>query len=421
MAKNKTFKPNSKWQINNDSRSTLEEIEIELKTSGKKILDLTVGDPPIWGHRNQELSKYLIEAAEEGYHTYGGKANEKGLRESPSLQSQLQEAIVKFEKRERGVNYDQKKVIYGGGVAGVILMIHQALLKSGDEVVSFEPAHYFIGPTSYFPYYGIKLIPCKSLEHEKWRPDTEQLRNKITNKTKMIVINNPNNPTGSVYDEKILKKVIDIAGEYNLPIMSDEIYSLITFDEIEAKPTAALSSDVPIITLNGMAKFFMRTGWKLGYAAFYDPEEKISKQILEINNIWSLYGGQKRSMATPIIYAASRAILDENKAGREFVKDVQERRDFSMKRINEVNDLTCVEPKGTFYIFPKISKIGQKKQWKTEFEFLIEFSKKYHVLFHPGSLYGEHGFGHIRAVTLPNLDTITEVFDRLEKFLKENV
>jgi aspartate/methionine/tyrosine aminotransferase len=415
------IKPASKWQIKTGGGYALREVERELKRSGVKVYNLTSGDPPAWGHRNQELSKYLIEAAEKGYHTYGGYTNDAGLSESPSLQNQLQNAITEFEKRERGVNYDPKNVIYGGGVAGVILTIHQALLENGDEVISFEPAHYFIGPTSYFPYYGAKAVPCRSLEEENWSPDFNELRKKINNKTKMIVINNPNNPTGTVYDEKTLKTLIDIAGEHDLPIMSDEIYNLITFDGIEAKSTALLSKDVPVITCNGLAKTFMRTGWKLGFAAFHDPEGKISEVISAINKVWSLYGGQKRSMPTPMMYAAIGAFREENEAGREFVKNVKERRDYSVNRINEIDEISCIIPKGTFYVFPKINKIGKGEKWNTEVDFLVDFAKKYHVTVDAGSLYGEHGSGHFRAITLPNIEILTEVYDRLEKFLKENL
>jgi len=415
-----TIKTASRWNVKTVGGYPVRAFERELIRSGKKVLNLTAGDPSVWGFINQPLSKHLVEAAEQGWHTYGGRANDLGLGTSPPLPTQLRNAIVAFEKSERGNDFEPKNIFYGGGCAGAILMVHMALLEEGDEVVTFDPAHYLVGPTNYFPYFKSKVIPCRSIEEDDWRPDLDELREKIGKRTKLVVINNPNNPTGAVYNEKTLKEIVDIAGEYELPIMSDEIYSSITFDGVVAKSTADVAEDIPVIVVNGLAKLFMRTGWKVGYVAFHDPEEKMKELISTTDKVWRLYGGQRRSMPTPILYAAIKAFQGSMDAGREFVRGVKSRRDYSMKRINEIDGLNCIDPKGTFYVFPRIETVGEEKTWKSEVDFLLELAKEKHVTFDAGSVYGKHGFGHFRAVTLPKIDILEDAYNRIEKFMLEH-
>lgn len=412
------MKPASKWQKKTQKSHSLRPIESKLRKEGKKLYNLTSGDPVVWGHSNQQLSKYLIEAAEQGYHSYGGPANSQGLPATPPLPTQLINGIIGFEKKLRDVEYNPNDIVYGNGCASVIWVVHQALLEEGDEVLSFEPAHYFIGPTSYFPYLGAKVISCESNEEEGWKPELDQLRKKITDKTKMIVINNPNNPTGAVYSEKVLKDIIDIAGEHGLLIMSDEIYSLITFDGVTSTSTAALAGDVPVITLNGLAKFFMRTGWKVGYGAFHDPDDKIGELKDTIKKVWRVYGSQRRSMSTPMLYAAAKAFNDTD-AGWKFVKDVKKGRDYSIKRVNEIDGLSCVDPQGTFYIFPKIEVVGDGRKWESDVDFLSKLAHEHYITLDPGIMYGEKGFGHFRAVTCPSIEVLEHVYNKIEEFIKK--
>jgi aspartate/methionine/tyrosine aminotransferase len=393
----------------------------ELSRSGKKVLQITSGDPPAWGFSNQPLSKYLIEAAEQGWHTYSGKANEQGLSTSPPLISQLQNAIAEFEKREHNLELKPNNIIVAGGAAGAILTVHMALLGNGDEVATFEPAHYLVGPSSYFSWLGAKAVPSRCIESEGWRPDFEELRKKISKKTKLIVINNPANPTGKVYTEKELKELVNIAGEHDLPILSDEIYGFITFDGVVAKSTAAISGDVPVIVVNGLAKTFMRTGWKIGYAAFHDPENKLQDLLDATKKAWQVYGGMRRSLSTPMIYAAVKSFQGSLDAGKEFIQGVKKLRDYSVKRIREIKGLSVVEPKGTFYVFPRVESIGKEKTWKTDVEFLTDLLNEELVSFNPGSQYGEHGFGHFRSLTLPKIEILDDAFNRVERFLKKHI
>ena len=385
-------------------------IKVEKKKSGEKILDLTEGDPVIFGHINQPLSEKLVEAAKGGWHMYP---------EQSPWRDELRRAISSFESRYRNIEYDPKNIIIGPGVAGCFQILHYSLLEPSDEMVVIEPAHYLLGPTSYWYYFQSRVLTSPCSEEEDWEPVVEDLRSKISSKTKAIIIVNPNNPTGAVYSERSLKEIVNIAGENDLPVISDEIYGLTTFDGIVAKPTANIAEDVPVITLSGMSKIFMRTGWRVGYICLHDPEEKISELTNVMKKVAELYGHGITSMSTPILYAATKAFQGSMDAGNEMIKTLQNRRDKTMKIMDEIDGVTCVKPKGALYAFPKVDEIG--KTWKTDEEFMLELVKSENVLFNIGSGYGTSGFRHFRLLLLPEQKIIDDALNRLDNFLNQNL
>jgi len=381
----------------------------EKEKAGERFLDLTEGDPVIFGHINQPLSKSLVEAAGEGWHMYP---------EQSPWRDELRKAISSFEKRYRNIEYDPEDVVIGPGVAGCFKILHYSLFEPGDEVVVVEPAHYLLGPSSYWHYFQSRVLTSPCSEDEGWEPIVEELRIKITDRTKGIVIVNPNNPTGAVYSEKALKEIVDIAGEYGLPIISDEIYGLITFDGVVAKPTAEVAKDVPVIALGGMSKIFMRTGWRVGHICFHDPEGRISELKEVTKRVAGLYGHGITAMSTPILYAATKAFQGSIDAGTEMTRKLQKRRDYVLRRISEIEGVTCVKPKGTLYAFPNVQEIG--RTWKSDDEFMIDIAKEENVVFNLGSGYGPSGFGHFRLLLLPDQSIIEEALNRLENFLKRH-
>jgi len=403
-------KPSSRWKDMpkpTEFQRKLSAIKAEKKKSGKEILDLTEGDPVIFGHINQKLSENLVEAAEGGWHMYP---------EQSPWRHELRKAISEYEKRHRNIEFDPNDVIIGPGVAGCFQILHYSLLEPGDEMVAIEPVHYLLGPTSYWYYFQSKVLTSPCSEKKGWEPVVEDLRSKISSNTKGIVIVNPNNPTGAVYSEKTLKEIVNIAGENDLPVISDEIYGLTTFDGIVAKPTAKIAKEVPVITLSGMSKIFMRTGWRVGYIYFHDPEDKISELSMVTKRVAGLYGHGLTAMPTPILYAATKAFQGSIEAGIEMTKKLQNRRDNTMKRIDEIDGVTCVKPKGALYAFPKVDEIGST--WKTDEEFMLELVKEENVIFNLGSGYGPSGFGHFRLLLLPEQKIIDEALKKLDDFLK---
>ena len=387
----------------------LRAVMADKKKAGVEVLDLTEGDPVIFGHTNQPLSDNLVEAAKGGWHMYP---------EQTPWRDELRKAISGFEKRYRKIEYDPEDVIVGPGVAGSFQTLHYSLLEPGDEMVVVEPAHYLMGPTSYWYYFQSKVATSPCSEEKGWDPIVEELPSKIMSRTKGIVIVNPNNPTGAVYSERALKGIVDVAGENDIPIISDEIYGLITFDGIIAKPTAKIAKDVPVIALSGISKIFMRTGWRVGYMCFHDPEGKISDLVRVTKRVAGLYGHGITVMPTPILYAATKAFQSSVEAGLDMTKKLQLRRDNIMKRVKEIEGVACVKPKGSLYCFPKVDKVG--KTWKTDEDFMLNLVREESVLFNLGSGYGKSGFGHFRLLLLPDQKIIDEALNRLESFIKNH-
>lgn len=406
-----TIEPSSRWKkIPAESifNTKLSAIKAEREKTGRSVLEFVEGDPVLFGHTNQPLSDFLVEAAKEGWHMYPAKTN---------WRRELTEAISHFERKYRNVYFPPEDVILAPGVAGCFQVLHYTLLDVGDEILAIEPTHYLTGPTSYWHYFSSKVVTCSSEEAKNWDPNLEELRSKITAKTKGIVVVNPNNPTGAIYSHEALKGIIDIAGEYELPIIADEIYGLIAFDDAKVQSMAALAKDVPVIVLNGMSKFFMRAGWRVGYMGFHDPQEKISKVAKVAKKVANLYGHTTSALPTPILVAATRAYRASDDAGKEMVKCLQVCRDFTWKRLNEIEGISCVKPKGALYAFPRIRAVG--KNWKTDEDFVLDLLKEEGIMFPPGSIYGRSGVKHFRTLLLPKLETLENVYDKLERFMTE--
>jgi alanine-synthesizing transaminase len=195
------------------------------------------------------------------------------------------------------------------------------------------------------------------------------------------------------------------------------MYGMITYDQLKARSTAELAKDVPVIVVSGMSKFFMRTGWRVGYAAVHDPTGKIFEVKRTIKMLAGMYGNPQLR-CSPIIYAAAKAYAGSMDGGFNFIKSLHPLKDYAMKRLNGMKGASCVTPLGAFYLFPRIHGIG--KIWKTDEEFMTELNKEEALIFAPGSWFGPTGFGHFRAMTVPSLELQKEIWDRLERFLERH-
>lgn len=384
----------------------------KLKETNEDVLTFLGSDPAREGFINKPLSKALIEAANSTTEIYSS---------GTTLLKDLRESISTFEEEHRGVKCPPENTILGPGVAGCWNTIQYSMLAESDEVITFEPIHYLSGPAKYIHIFGSRVVTCRTFEDDRWRPDFDDLRKKITANTKAIVICNPNNPTGAVWDEKTLKSLVDVAGEFKITIISDEIYGLITYDNIKATSILAVAGDVPAIMFSGMSKFFMRTGWRIGYARFNNPHGHSTQIFENAKIVESMYGHGIKLMPTPILYAAVKAYQDYQnafKAGIETVKETQKHRDFVINRLGEIENVSCVKPEGALYAFPKISGIGKK--WKTDLEFVLDLLKEEKVIWHIGSRYGRQGFGHLRILLQPKLNRLKDGLNRFENFMRKS-
>jgi aspartate/methionine/tyrosine aminotransferase len=374
----------------------------QLIKDDKKIYYLNIGDPAAFDFKTpQSLKDALCSAIAKEDNYYSPS---EGMPE-------LREAVARKEKKINKVDISAEDVLVTEGISEGIQMLLGALVERGDEIL-------FPGPTyppyiSYTKFFEGTPVAYETIEAEGWKPNLDDLRSKITKKTRAIVIINPNNPTGAVYDRKTIKEILDIAGEHGLPVISDEIYDQLTYEK-EFVSASYLTKDVPVIGLNGFSKVYQMTGWRLGYM-YFKGKGKALQELRE--------GVEKECRIricanTPVQIAATAALNGPQDFVKDIVERLRQRRDFSWRRLNEIEGISTSKPEGAFYIFPKIHEVGST--WKNDMEFVVDLLKQTGVLIVNGSGFDPiYGKGHARAVFLPPVDVLEEAFDALEGFMKK--
>ncbi|MBQ8373520.1 MAG: aminotransferase class I/II-fold pyridoxal phosphate-dependent enzyme, partial [Candidatus Methanomethylophilaceae archaeon] len=322
----------------------------------------------------------------------------------------LREAIVDREYEKHGVRITSDDVYVTSGVSECINMLMGTFLEPGDEVLVPGPG--YPSDAQYINFYEGSVIPYRMIEEEDWRPDVDMIRKRITDKTKALVVINPNNPTGAEYEEKDLREIGDIAAEYGIPLISDEIYDKIVFDG-EFYSMSKLSSDVPRIILNGFSKVNLMPGWRMGYCYFMDEEGLMDE-------IRSGFMKQARARICPNVpcQAAARASLQ---GPQDYIVDMnrklKERADFTYKRLNEMDLISTRRAKGALYMFPRIDLKGTP--WKDDKDFVLDLIKEEGVvLVHGSGFCQSFGQGHFRTILLPPMATLEEAYDKMESFIR---
>ncbi|MEM2080747.1 MAG: aminotransferase class I/II-fold pyridoxal phosphate-dependent enzyme [Candidatus Bathyarchaeia archaeon] len=370
-------------------------------TAGRKIFYLNIGDPvafdfPTPAHIKQALCDAI--QSEKNYY-----APSEGLPE-------LRQAIAEKEKRVNGVDITAENVLVTSGVSEGIRMVISSLIEKGDEILVPGPA--YPPYISYAKAYYGKPVTYETVEEENWQPNIDDLRRKISKKTRAIVIINPNNPTGALYRRKVVKQILDIAGEYDLLVLSDEIYDQIRYTE-EYESTAHLAKDLPVVGLNGFSKVYLMTGWRLGYIYFYEQNGELQELKESIEKEQRI----RICANTPVQAAGVAALKGPQDHIESLVERLRVRRDYAWKRLNEIDGVSCAKPEGAFYVFPKIHGVGTR--WATDMEFAIELLKATGVLLVHGSGFDPaYGAGHVRMVFLPPIETLEQAFNEIEKFVK---
>lgn len=374
----------------------------QLVKDGKKIYYLNIGDPAAFDFKTPQYVKdALCEAIEHDNNYY-----------SPSEgRPELREAIVGKEKRVNNVDITTDNVLVTEGISEGIQMILAALVERGDEIL-------FPGPTyppyiSYTKFFDGTPVAYETIEKEGWQPNIDDLRRKISAKTRAIVITNPNNPTGSVYGKRIVQEMLNIAGEHELIVLSDEIYDQLTYEK-EFASAACLSKDVPVVGLNGFSKVYQMTGWRLGYLYFKGQGKQLDDLRLGVEKQCRI----RLCANTPVQIAGAAALNGPQDFVKGIVDKLKERRDYAWKRLNEIEGITTTKPEGAFYIFPKIHDVGIR--WRTDMQFVVELLKETGVLIVNGSGFDPiYGKGHARLVFLPPIQELEEAFNGIEQFMKK--
>ncbi len=383
-------------------RSFVSDVARDIKPSGiRKFFDLVltmegdvislgVGEPDFdtpWS-----ISKAAITSIEKGMTMY---TSNRGL---PELCGLLSEDF----KNRYGVEYDPKsEIIFTTGVSEGLDIAMRAVVNPGDEVLVVDPCFVSYQPEVYLAGGVPKALPCRAEDQFKITP--ESLMEHITPKTKVLMMNFPNNPTGGVMDKDDLKAISDIIIDHDLLVISDEVYSELSYD---LKHTATALIDglfERTITLNGFSKAYAMTGWRLGYLCA--PKE-ICDAALKIHQYAMM------SAPTASQFAAIEALKSGEEAKDEMVAEYRIRRNLFVKGLNDIG-LSCHLPQGAFYAFPSIESTGLSDE-----EFAERLLKEQQVAVVPGSAFGESGKGHVRTCYAVDRPRLTEAVRRIGEFVE---
>jgi len=363
----------------------------DLVSEMKDAISLGVGEPDFdtpWHIRDEGI--YALERGKTFY------TSNAGLKE-------LREEICNYQKRTQNIEYNPlKQVLVTVGGSEAIDIALRAMINQGDEVIIPQPAY-----VSYYPcalLSGAKPIIIDLKAENNFRLTPEEFENVITEKTKVLILPFPNNPTGAIMEKEDLEKIAEICIEKDIYVLSDEIYSALTYKGKHVSIASIKGMKERTILINGFSKAYAMTGWRLGYAC--GPEE-IIKQMTKIH--------QFAIMCAPTTsqYAAIEALKNGDDDVRLMRGAYNQRRRFLMNAFKEMN-LQCFEPFGAFYVFPCIKEFGMTSE-----EFATRFLEEERVATVPGSAFGDSGEGYLRISYAYSIENLKEAMIRLARFVKK--
>lgn len=368
----------------------------EVAASGKQMYYLNIGDPNIYDHITPDtVVNPTVEAI---------KANKNGYAPSTGVKEALD--AISRDANKKGID-NILDVFVTTGASEAIELSLTALLNPGEN---------FLMPTPGYPLYTAvqsKLMlepnPYYLDESNGWQPDIEDIKAKINDKTKAIVLINPNNPTGSITKKETLMQIVELALEHNLVIISDEIYDKLIFDNTEYISIGALNKDVSCITFSGLSKNFIAPGFRIGWGVVSGRADIMGDYVEAINKLLR----SRVSANHPEQYAIQPALEGDRSHLEETVAKVTRRRDIMMDELNKIDGISLVKPEGAFYAFPSIDV-------KDDNHFVSELIKETGVVVVPGSGFGQKpGSHHFRIVLLPDEQTLDTAFKLIGEFYKE--
>ena len=362
----------------------------QLEAMGQKIINLNIGNPAPFGF---DVPDEII------YDMILNLRNAQGYSHHLGIFS-ARKAVMHYTQQQgiHGVTIDD--IFIGNGVSELILMSMQSVVNDGDEILIPSPDYPLW--TTAVSLSGGKPVHYICDEDSEWNPDIDDISAKISRKTKGIVIINPNNPTGAVYDKEILKAIIKLAQEHKLIIFSDEIYDKILYDGSKHHPMAALSDDVLIFTYGGLSKNYRAAGFRGGWLILSGPVHR-AKSLTEGLN---LLASMRLCANVPTQYAIQTAL-----GGYQSIDDLvstegrlTKQRDLIYYLMTDIPGITCVKPKGALYLFPKINM--KKFDFADDEDFAYRLLEEKHVLVVPGSGFNFATKDHFRIVFLPQIDEL---------------
>lgn len=383
-----------------DIRGPVVERAAKMKAEGTDIMMLNTGNPPAFGLKApdevvRDIRTNLKEA--EGY------CDSKGIFPA-------RKAIVQHYQNKGIFDLDEERVYIGNGSSELVSIACQALLNEGDEVLVPMPDYPLWTAASFLA--GGKAVHYLCDEENEWNPDIEDIKSKISDKTKAIVVINPNNPTGAVYSREILEQIADLAVEHGLVIFADEIYDSIIYDGDEHVPLATLTDETLVVTFNGLSKSHRIPGFRVGWMILTGNTADAKDYIEGIDMLVST----RLCANVPAQYAIQTS-LGGYQSIRDLVKPtgrLYKQRDIVYERLNQIDGISCVKPKGALYAFAKMD--TEKFNITDDMQFALDLLNKEHVLLVQGTGFNWKDPDHFRIVFLQNPTDLNECMDRLEHF-----
>lgn len=374
-----------------------------MEEEGHRILKLNIGNPAPFGFEAPE------EILQDVLHNL---PNAQGYCESKGLYS-ARKAVMQECQRKKIDNVSIEDIYLGNGVSELIVMAMQCLLNDGDEILIPAPDYPLWTAASRLA--GGKAVHYICDEQSDWYPDLNDIRSKITDKTRGIVLINPNNPTGALYPESLLREVIEVAREHNLVILADEIYDKILYDEAKHTSVASLADDILFLTFNGLSKSYRVAGFRSGWMILSGNKHGATDFIEGLNMLSSM----RLCANVPSQHAIQTAL-----GGYQSINDLilpggrlKDQRDLAWEMLDNIPGVSCVKPKGALYLFPKLD-VKRFNIYDDE-KFAYDLLKQEKMLVVQGTAFNWPEPDHFRIVSLPYVDQLEDAIGRIARFLSK--
>ena len=384
-----------------DVRGPVVDEAARMEEAGMQILKLNIGNPAPFGFTAPEE---VILDIRENLPNCQGYSDSRGIFAA-------RKAVMQYAQIKNIPNVTMKDVFTGNGASELIQMSLNALLNTGDEVLIPSPDYPLW--TACTNLAGGTAVHYICDEESDWYPDIEDIKSKITPKTKAIVVINPNNPTGALYPKELLEQIVEVAREHELIIFSDEIYDRLVLDGEEHISTASLAPDLFCVTFSGLSKSHMVCGFRVGWMILSGNKELAQGYIEGLN----MLSNMRLCSNVP-----GQSIIQTALGGYQSVNEyivpggrIYEQRDYIYKALNDIPGVTAVKPNAAFYIFPKLD--VKKFNIFDDQQFALDFLREKRVLIVPGSGFNWKQPDHFRVVYLPQVEVLSDAAGKLADFL----
>tara|TARA_R110001583_G_scaffold16561_6_gene67771 strand:+ start:6531 stop:7745 length:1215 start_codon:yes stop_codon:yes gene_type:complete len=375
----------------------------KLEEEGQRILKLNIGNPASFGFEApEEVLMDVIKNLPQSQ----GYCDSKGLFSA-------RKSVMQHYQAKGLLSLDTNDIYIGNGVSELIVMSLQALLNNGDELLI--PAPDYPLWTAATNLSGGKAVHYICDEQSDWFPDIDDIKSKITSKTKGIVLINPNNPTGAVYSKELLEQIVELARQHNLIVFSDEIYSKIVYDDAKHIPLATLADDILIVTFDGLSKAYRVCGFRVGWMMISGAKRQARDYIsgIEILASMRLCANVPMQHAIQTSLGGYQSINELTVPGGRLYDQTQG----AWKLINDIPGLSCTKPQGALYLFPKIDQ--KRFNIKDDQRFAMDLLTQEKILIVQGTGFNWHKPDHFRIVCLPRMDELTKAISKIGHFLED--